>query len=120
MIELVVAMPLAILLIGVILTALGTTSNDQQDVERRTQALSQAQTGLERLTREVRQAQWIYVRSSSVIDLQTPVRPGGATTSVPRLVRYDCSGSACVRSEAPATTYPPPPNPSFTNAVIVI
>jgi Tfp pilus assembly protein PilW len=120
LIELVVAMPIAVVLIGVIVATLGSAGRSQQDVERRSEALSQGQIGLERMTRELRQAQWVLFRSSSVVDLQVPVRAAGATTSTSRLVRYDCSGAACVRSEGPATAYPPPAAPAFTSAAIVV
>jgi hypothetical protein len=113
-------MPIAVMLIGIIVAALGFAGRDQQDVERRTEAISQGQIGLERMTRELRQAQWLYFRSSSVVDIQTPVRTSSTATSTPQLVRYDCSGSSCVRSVGPATTYPPPASPGFTGSVALI
>lgn len=120
MIELLVAMPVAVLLIGIVVGALGAAGRSQLDVEHRTEGLSQGQIGLERMTRELRQAQWVVFRSGSVIDLQAPVRSAGATTGAPRLVRYDCSTTACIRSEGPQTAYPPPSTPTFTSSAIVV
>jgi Tfp pilus assembly protein PilW len=120
MIELVIAMPIAILLIGVIVATLGSAGRSQQDVERRGEALSQGQIGLERMTRELRQAQWVVFRSSSIVDFQAPVRAAGAAASTPRLIRYDCSGTACIRSEGPSTAYPPPAAPGFTASAVVV
>jgi Tfp pilus assembly protein PilW len=120
LIELLVAMPIAVLLIGIVVGALGAAGRSQLDVEHRTEGLSQGQIGLERMTRELRQAQWVLFRSGSVIDLQVPVRAPGATTGTPRLVRYDCSTTACIRSEGPQTTYPPSSNPTFTSSAIVV
>src|SRR4051794_9666207 len=95
LIEMLVAMPLAVLLMGVVIQGLGTASIRQQDVERRTEAAQQAQTGLERMTRELRSAGWVYFSSSSVIDMDALVRPSSTGTSAHRHVRYDCSGGTC-------------------------
>src|SRR3954454_3208193 len=113
LIELLVAMPIAILLLAVVVQDLGVAGRKQRDMERRTVALSQGQIGLERMTRELRQANWVYVRSSSTIDVDVMVRSGPTATSVHKLVRYDCSGVGCIRYEGIATAYPPPATPSF-------
>jgi type II secretory pathway pseudopilin PulG len=120
LIELLVAMPLAVLLLGLVTEGLGAAGLSQRDVERRTAALTQAQLGLERMTRELRQAEWLYFRSSSVVDIDALVRPGPTAHSGHRLVRYDCSGIACVRSEGPPVAYPPPPGPVFTTSSVVV
>ena len=114
LIELLVAMPIAMLLLGSVIAMLGQASDDQQDIERRSQMQSDAQIGLERMTRELRQATWVYFRSSSVIDVNVRVRATSTSDGVYRLVRFDCSGDTCVRSEGPATTYPPAAAPTFS------
>lgn len=120
LIELLVAMPIAILLLGVVIQALGQASRDQQDVEQRTESLTNAEIGLEQMTRELRQASWVYFWSSSVVDLNVRVRATAQSEGEYRLVRFDCSGDACLRSQGPALVYPPPPNPSFTSTTVLI
>jgi hypothetical protein len=113
-------MPIAVLLLGVVIQSLGQASTDQQDIERRSIALDDGQIGLERMTRELRQATWLYFRSSSVVDLNVRVRSGPTATSTARLVRWDCSGDTCVRSEGPPVTYPPPAAPTFSSQQTLI
>lgn len=120
LIELLVAMPIAILLLGVVIEALGQASRDQQDIEYRTESLNNAEVGLERMTREIRQATWLFFWSSSVVDINVRVRASATAEGEYRLVRYDCSTDACVRSEGPAMVYPPPANPAFTTAAVLI
>lgn len=113
-------MPIAIVLLGLVVQSLGRAGIDQQDIERRTETLTDAQLGLERMTREVRQATWLRFQSSSVVDLNVRVRSGAAADGAFRLVRYDCSGEVCMRHEGPPVAYPPPASPSFTNSVVAI
>jgi type II secretory pathway component PulJ len=120
LIELLVAMPIAVMLLGLIIQALGTASTDQQDIERRTQMQTDAAIGLERMTHELRQATWVRFRSSSVIDMNVSVRPTPTAAGVYRLVRYDCSGETCLRREGPQVSYPPPESPTFTTTEDVI
>lgn len=114
LIELLVAMPIALLLIGVILQALGAAGRNQQDIENRTETLTKGQIQLERMTHEIRAADWVYFRSSSVVDIQARVRSTPTSSAVKRIVRYDCSGEVCVRSEGTPTLFPPPNSPTFT------
>src|SRR3954451_11519440 len=97
LLELLVAMPIAVMLVGLSVQALGIAGTSQQDIERRTEAVTQAQIGLERMTRELRSARWVYVRNSSVVDIDAMVRRNASSQSVERLVRYDCSDVDCVR-----------------------
>ena len=113
-------MPFAVLLMGVVFQCLVTTFHRQGEIERRTETVEQAQTGLERMTRELRQAGWLYFSSSSVVDLDALVRTGSSATSVHRHVRYDCSGTSCIRYEGPAVAFPPPANSTWTGSQIVI
>ena len=106
-------MSIAVALLGVVVQALGRASQDQQDIERRAQMQTDAQIGLERMTREIRQASWLYFRSSAVVDLNVAVRPDPTAQGVQRLVRYDCSGDTCRRYEGAPSVYPPPATPTF-------
>jgi hypothetical protein len=119
-IELLLAMPIAVILLGIVTQGLGVAGRSGLDVQRRAVALTQGQIGLERMTRELRQARWVYFRSSTVVDVEAQVRPGPAASSVNRLVRYDCSGTSCVRSEGPAVAYPPPAQPAFSRSTVVV
>jgi Tfp pilus assembly protein PilW len=120
LIELLVAMPIAVMLLGLVVQALGDAGKQQQDIESRTEALTNGQISLERMTREIRQSNWVYFRSSSVVDLEVPVRPNPTASSVPRLVRFDCSSEVCTRSEGAPVTYPPPSSPTFATEVRMI
>lgn len=119
-IELLIAMPIAVVLLGLVVQALGNAGLHQQDVEHRTEALSNAQIGLERMTVDVRQADWVYFRNSSVVDVLTPVRSSATATATMRIVRWDCTGEVCLRREGPATGYPPPTTPLLTKTETVI
>jgi Tfp pilus assembly protein PilW len=120
LIELLVAMPIAVALLGLVTQAFVTGTTDQRRLERRTAALSAANTGLERMTRELRQANWVYFRSSQVVEAEAMVRPNSATQAVKRHVRYDCTTGACWRSEGPAVTFPPPAGATYSNSQVVI
>jgi Tfp pilus assembly protein PilW len=120
LIELLVAMPFAVLLLGIVIQALATTYKRQGEIERRTQTVQQAQIGLERMTRELRQADWVYFSSSSVVDLDAEVRTAVGGSAVHRHVRYDCSGTDCVRYEGPAVAFPPAANSTFDFSRVVI
>jgi hypothetical protein len=120
LVELVVAMPLAILCLGVVVQGFATGTRRQQEVETRSETIQQAQFGLERMTRALRQATWVYFRSSQVVDLQTMVREAPGTPASPRLVRFDCSAGMCLRLEGPATTFPPPAQPAFESSRVIL
>ncbi len=120
LIELLVAMPIAVVLLGLVVQSLGQAGHDQQDIERRTELLTDAQLGLERMTRELRQATWVRFQSSSVVDINVRVRASSSSDGVYKLVRFDCSGEVCLRQEGPPAAYPPPASPSFTKSTIAI
>ena len=107
LIELLVAMPMAVAVLGLVSQAFVTSSEDQRRLERRTAALSQANTGLERMTKELRQANWVFFTSSQVVDAEAMVRAGSTSQAVPRHIRYDCSSGACWRFEGPPVSFPP-------------
>lgn len=113
-------MPIAIVLLGLVVQALGQAGQDQQDIERRTEMLSDAQLGLEKMTRELRQATWVRFQTSSVVDINVRVRSSVSTDGVFRLVRYDCSSEVCLRQEGAPVAYPPPASPAFAKSSIAI
>lgn len=120
LIELLVAMPLAVALLGLVTQAFVTGSTDQRDLERRTAVLADANTGLERMTREVRQARWVYFRSSQVVDMEAMVRATTTAQAVPRHVRYDCSSGACVRHEGSQIAFPPPQERVWSSSTVML
>ena len=108
LIELLTVLPMvAIVLLG--MSALyNVSARGHQRSDARVRSLTQQQRGLERLSREMRQATAVTPVSSSVLDATTWVRPADGSAAVKRHVRYDCStGNSCRRYEGPAggTTY---------------
>jgi hypothetical protein len=77
-------------------------ANRQHDrVEARVAALLQQQSGMERMTRELRQANSIVPVSSRAVDSVTWVAPSGGGDKVERRVRYECEDGTCNRFEGP-------------------
>ena len=114
-------MTMSLIAAGAGLTLLGTAGQKNVERARHADKVSSAQIGLERMTRELRQADWLVFRSSMVVDAQVPVRVDGAAAAQPRLVRFDCSqGTTCVRREGAPTSYPPPAAPTFTEERVAI
>ena len=101
LVEILTVLPmLAIIMLGsYVLYTVGARS--QRDTTGRVQSLVQQRNGLERMTREMRQATAITPVSSQVLDGTTWVRPSDGGPSVQRRVRYDCSGGTCNRWEGP-------------------
>lgn len=120
LIELLVAMPIAVALLGLTTQAFVDGSADQRRLERRGAALKQANIGLERMTKELRQANWVHFFSSQVVDAEAMVRPSKTGEAVPRHIRYDCSTGACWRYEGPRVTFPPGPTAAWTTSSILI
>ena len=102
MVELLTVLPmLAIVLLGIYsLSDVGAKS--QRRAHARTAGLERAQNGMERLTREMRQATDFTPVSSQILDATTYVRPTDGSASVQRRVRYVCSSGSCRRWEGPA------------------
>ena len=113
-VELVVAMPIAIVAMVLTLNLLSSVGEGYQRVENRAKALSDAHVALERMTRELRQADWVYFRNSQMVDLQSNLRGPGEATAEPKLVRYRCRGSACIRYVGEPVNFPPPDSPLVT------
>lgn len=120
LVELLVAIPLAVAVLGLVLQAFVDGSDDQRALERRGAALKDVNIGLERVTKELRQASWVHFFSSQVVDAEAMVRPGATSEAVRRHVRYDCTSGACWRYEGPAVAYPPSQTAAWTSASLVI
>ena len=99
LVELLVVIPMmAIVLLGIyILYNVGARSETQSST--RVAALLREQNGLERMTREMRQAVSFTPVSSQILDAVTYVRPAAGGASQQRHVRYECQDGACTRFE---------------------
>jgi prepilin-type N-terminal cleavage/methylation domain-containing protein len=101
LVELMVAMPLALIVIFAAYSALAQAERSQHESRTRAEGLRQQQVGLERMTREIRHATVFQFLTSQIVEFDGFVHSSGTTTV--RRVRYDCSsGSYCVRREGPA------------------
>jgi len=99
LIELLTVMPMiAVVLLG-IYALYNVGAKSQQETNNRVTTLLREQNGLERMTREMRQAVTFTPVSSQVLDAVTYVRPTSGAASVQRRVRYECDNGACVRYE---------------------
>ena len=120
LVELLTVMPMiAVVLLGMY-ALYNVGAKSQQETNNRVRSLIQQQSGLERISREMRQATAITPVSSQIIDGTTWVRPSGGGPSEPKRVRYDCSTGTCNRWEGPAggalTTGPVPVITDVENA----
>src|SRR5438552_13805948 len=99
LVELLVVIPMmAVVLLG-IYALYNVGAKSQQNNTARVSTLLREQNGLERMTREMRQAVSFTPVSSQVLDAVTYVRPSGGGSSVLRHVRYECLDGACTRYE---------------------
>jgi hypothetical protein len=119
LVELLTVLPMiAVVLLG-IYALYNVGAKSQQETHTRVTTLLREQNGLERMTREMRQAVTFTPVSSQVLDAVTYVRPTSGATSVQRRVRYECDNGACVRWEGPPggslTTGPETVIPSLEN-----
>ena len=116
LVELLVASTVGLVVMSAALDVYAESARSQSRTANRVAALRQSQVGLERMTREIRQASSYTISGASeVIDVETQVRPAGGGAAIPRHVRYDCSGTACVRFEGP----PNQPAPTTGGVTVV-
>lgn len=101
LIELLVVIPMMAIVLLSIYALNNVGVKAQRDSSSRVSALQRQENGLERMTREMRQAVSFTPVSSQIIDAETYVRPGNST-SVLKRVRYDCSSGSCKRYEGPS------------------
>lgn len=116
---------IAALLMGLILTAslaaLTGIERGQREVGSRTDELARARAGVERMTREIRQARTVASVTASTLALDTLTYTAGSTTPSYKRVTYDCSGTTCTRTvtgESARVVVPNVTNPGsvFTSA----
>jgi hypothetical protein len=115
LVELVVAIPLAILVAGIPLALLLLATTGQDQTVSRSVATRQAETGLEQLTRDLREASAATIASSAnglnaTATLQVPVRTATPSlTSLPptQQVVWQCTaGATCTRQVAGGVRVP--------------
>ena len=100
LVELLTVLPmLAVVLLG-IYALYNVGAKSQQETDNRVRGLIQQQNGMERISREMRQATNI-TPSRPKSSTAPRVRPSAGTASVQRRVRYDCSSGTCNRWEGP-------------------
>ena len=98
LVELLVVIPMmAVVLLG-IYALYNVAAHGQRQNDVRVTTLLREQNGLERMTREMRQAISFTPVSSQILDAVTYVRPTTGA-SVQRHVRYECLNGACTRYE---------------------
>lgn len=118
LIELLTVLPMvAVVLLG-IYALYNVGAKSQTETNNRVRSLVQQQSGMERISREMRQATSITPVSSQIIDGVTWVRPAAGTASVQRRVRFDCSSGTCNRWEgAPGGALTTGPVPIITGVL---
>lgn len=100
LVELLTAATLSIVLLSAVLLFMDTGLREQSSLTKANVALNQQRVGLERITREVRQATSFALVNSQVIEFTMYVP--GSSPAQQRRVRYDCSqGDVCRRSSGP-------------------
>ena len=102
--ELLVGTMVCLIVAGAAMTVLTTVIRTQPDSTDRSANVQEARTMIERLTRELRQAESVSTATATNLEMITLVDSascGGAaaTTAIVCRVAYACSGSVCTRSE---------------------
>jgi hypothetical protein len=101
LIELLVVIPMMTVVLLGIYALYNVGVKSQERSSNRVETLLREQNGLERMTREMRQAVSFTPVSSQILDAVTYVRPAGGGASQQRHVRYECQDGACTRFEGP-------------------
>jgi type II secretory pathway pseudopilin PulG len=98
LVELLVALPIALIVLSVALLALETTVRQEHRTRDHSATLRDQQVGLERMTRELREATSFTFLTSQKVEFEAYLRSAGGL----RRIRYDCSsGTNCLRLEGP-------------------
>ena len=98
LLELLTSIPMMLVIVAGVFMLYELAKRDNDRVDSRVRTLSQQQSGLEKMQRELRQATSITPTSSQIVDMNTYVTPAGGTATAKR-VRYDCTGGSCKRYE---------------------
>jgi hypothetical protein len=99
--ELLVAAPIALILLTATLMLHLASGREEERTDNRVESLIEQRQGLERMTRELREASSLTPTSSGVVDAVAWLRPPGGGASEKRQLRFDCSRGACERREGP-------------------
>jgi Tfp pilus assembly protein PilW len=103
LIELLVAISVGVVVVFAAFQFSDTAGKSQANTSARTEALQQAQNGLERMTRDLRQAATVAVPTSESVEMSTYVKsPSGGGTL--QAIRYVCASGACQRFVGTAAT----------------
>jgi competence protein ComGC len=102
LVELLVVIPMMVIILMGIYALYDAGAHSQRLNNDRVTTMLRQQNGLERLTREMRQAISFKPVSSQILDAETYVRPSGGGTSVEKHVRYECLSGSCIRYEGAA------------------
>jgi prepilin-type N-terminal cleavage/methylation domain-containing protein len=98
LVELLVAMPIGLIVVFMALLVLDTAVPYELRTREHAQALRDQEVGLERMTRELRDATSFTFLTSQKIEFDVHIRSAGGL----RKVQYDCSsGDHCLRLEGP-------------------
>jgi type II secretory pathway pseudopilin PulG len=103
--EILMATLVGLMVVGISVTVFTTAMRTQPGLNKRDDAISQARTTMERLTRELRQGSTVVTATASQLAFVTYVHSascGGAYSNTSRACRvtYTCSGTSCSRVEA--------------------
>jgi Tfp pilus assembly protein PilW len=113
LIELLVAMSMAVVIVGAVGTMLVSAMRNQPRASERAQSISSARWVLERFTREIRNGIVVEAASPSSVSFRTYVRrttcgsgtvPSSGSPAIECRVTYSCTTTTCTRAESP----PPP------------
>jgi hypothetical protein len=115
--ELLVAAPIMLMVLIALFVLYNEGVKGQSRTAGRTRGLAQQQLGVEKISKELRQATTISPVSSQIVDMDTYVAPSTGAASTLRRVRYDCSAGSCKRYEGPAggTVFTAGPIPTITD-----
>jgi type II secretory pathway pseudopilin PulG len=111
LVELLVAIILALVVFGAALTAYQVSVRGERETQARSQAVLDARTAMNRMVRELREGiAPVTLVGTTVILFQVP------TTGGNQWVRYDCTGGSCRRAQA--ATQPPSANLVLVDDVV--
>lgn len=100
--ELLVAVPVMLVVLISVFALYQLSVRGGDRTNNRVRSLQQQQIGVERISRELRQATAVTPVSGQVVDVETYVTPSGGSGAVPRHVRYECTTGSCKRYEGPS------------------
>jgi prepilin-type N-terminal cleavage/methylation domain-containing protein len=98
LVELLVAMPIALIVLMIAMGAVATALRGELSSRQHSEALRAQQVGLERMTRELREATSFNFLNSRRVEFNAWSRNANGL----RHIGYDCtSGTSCIREEGP-------------------